>query len=461
MPNLRQHLAQLSPAARRALQEELARLDEGSEAKAGVQEAEAFLARARPRRRVVVTGVGAITPLGHSVKETWEGLVAGKSGIARITFFDASSYPAQIAGEVKGFDATKFIPMKAARRMSRATHLAVAATYEALADAGLATPFADEERVGVLIGTGIGGFDQVEQGVRTLWSKGWRSVGPFTLSNAIPNIMGHHVSQIFGTKGYLNTVVTACAAGTQAVGEAMEVIRRGQADVLIAGGAEAMVSEVGLAAFASIRALSQRNDEPEKAARPFEKNRDGFVISEGAGILILEELEHARARGAKIYCEVLGQASSSDAYHVAIPDPEGLGALRAMKWAVENAGLPLTAIDYINAHGPGTPVGDNIETLAIKKLFGERAYQIPVSSTKSMLGHSLGATGAIEAIACVMTLHHQVIHPTINYEVPDPECDLDYVPNVARSARVNVTLSNSFGLGGQNACLVLGEYEEP
>jgi 3-oxoacyl-[acyl-carrier-protein] synthase II len=408
--------------------------------------------------RIVVTGLGAITPLGLTVKETWEGLVAGKSGVGPVTQFDASSFPTRIAGEVKGFDPKQYINFKEARRMARCSQLAVATAQEALTDAGLSLPFADEERVGVLLGTTIGGMEQVEQGLRTLWNRGLSRVKPFAVAAGVPNMPAHHISQAFQARGYNSTISVACASGTQAIGEAAEVIRRGAADVMISGGVEAMICEVPFAGFAAMRAISTRNEEPEKASRPFEAHRDGFVIAEGCALLILESMEQALARGARIYAELLGYGCSSDAYHMAAPDPTATGPVLAMRWALENAGVEIADVDYINAHGPGTPLGDAAETKAIKTLFSERAYEVPISSTKSMIGHALGGAGAIEALACTLTIRDNVIHPTINYETPDPECDLDYVPNVARSAQVTFVLSNSFGLGGQNACLVLGRF---
>jgi 3-oxoacyl-[acyl-carrier-protein] synthase II len=417
------------------------------------------MARQRSMREsVVITGLGAITPLGLTVKETWEGLVAGRSGVGPVTQFDASSFPTRIAGEVKGFDPKQYINFKETRRMARCSQLAIATAQEALADAGLSLPFADEERVGVLIGSTVGGMDLVEQGLRTLWEKGLSRVKPYAVAAGVPNMPAHHISQAFQARGYNSTISVACASGTQAVGEAAEVIRRGAADVMISGGVEAMICEVPFAGFAAMRAISTRNEEPEKASRPFEAHRDGFVIAEGCAVLILESLEQALARGARIYAELLGYGCSSDAYHMAAPDPTGAGPVLAMRWALEDAGVEIAAVDYINAHGPGTPLGDAAETKAIKMLFGERAYKVPVSSTKSMIGHALGGAGAIEALACTLTIRDNVIHPTINYETPDPECDLDYVPNLARSAQVNVVLSNSFGLGGQNACLVVGRF---
>ncbi|MFQ6014199.1 MAG: beta-ketoacyl-ACP synthase II [Anaerolineae bacterium] len=409
-------------------------------------------------RQVVITGLGAISPLGLTMEEMWRGLVAGQSGIAPITQFDASAYPTRFAGEVKGFDPASYINFKEVRRMARSSQLAIAAAQEALTDSGLETPLANEHRVGVVVGTAIGGFDMVEKGIRTLWDRGWRRLGPFVVAASLPNMPSHYISRFFEVQGYNSTVVTACASGTQAIGEAADLIRRGMAEVMFTGGVEAMICELTLAGFSAMRGLSTRNDEPERACRPFDKDRDGFVLGEGAGILILESLGHATARGARIYAEVLGHSATSDAYHVAAPDPEGKGAQLAMSGAMQNAGLSPADIDYINAHGTSTPLGDAAETLAIKKVFGKRAYDIPISSTKSMIGHALGGAGALEAIACVLTIRDNLIHPTINYETPDPDCDLDYVPNEARPAQVDVTLSNSFGLGGQNACLVLGRF---
>jgi 3-oxoacyl-[acyl-carrier-protein] synthase II len=410
------------------------------------------------RQRVVITGLGAITPLGLTVKETWDGLVAGRSGVGPVTQFDASSFPTHIAGEVKGFDPRQYINFKEARRMARCSQLAIATAQEALADAGLSLPFADEERVGVLIGNSMGGLDQSEQGLRTLWERGLSRVSPFAAAASVPNMPAHHISLAFQARGYNSTVSVACASGTQAIGEAAEVIRRRAADVIISGGVEAIICETAFGGFAAMRALSTRNEEPEKASRPFEAHRDGFVIAEGCALFILESLEQALERGARIYAEILGYGCSSDAYHMAAPDPAATGRVLAMRWSLENAGVDVTDVDYINAHGPGTPLGDAAETQAIKALFGERAYKVPVSSTKSMIGHAMGGAGAIEALTCTLTLRDNVIHPTINYETPDPECDLDYVPNVARSAQVNIALSNSFGLGGQNACLILGRF---
>jgi 3-oxoacyl-[acyl-carrier-protein] synthase II len=410
------------------------------------------------RPRVVITGIGAITPLGNTVRETWDGLLAGRSGVGPITHFDASDLPTRIAGEVKGFDPREYIDFKEARRMSRASHLAVATATQAIEDAGFAGGWPDEERVSVLYGTGVGGLDMFEKQLESLWKKGWQKVSPFGITSAITNMSAHHISQIFQIKGRISTITTACATGTQSVGEAAELIRRGVADIVVTGGVEAVMTRMPIAGFSVMRALSTRNDEPERASRPFDKDRDGFVFSEGSATLVLEELEHAKARGAHIYAEVLGHSSSSDAYHVAAPDPEGKGAVRAMRWAIEDAGLEPQDIQYINSHGPATILNDPTETMAIKMVLGEHAYNVPVNSTKSMIGHAMGAAGAIEAMVCALTLQDGVIHPTANHEIPDPGCDLDYVPNGARHVQVETTMSNSFGLGGQNACLVLGRY---
>lgn len=409
-----------------------------------------------PRPQVVVTGLGAITPLGNSVESFWQSLLAGRSGVSPVTAFDASPFPTQIAAEVKDFDPADYMDRKEARRMARCSQMAVAATRRALADAGLSDGFADAERVAVLLGTAIGGFEHAYNGILMLQSGGWKRVNPFAIPSMLPNMPGHHVSTIFGTRGYISTVVTACASGTQAVVEAAHLIHRGVADVVITGGTEALINELTFAGFCAMRGMSTRNHDPERAIRPFDKDRDGFLIGEGAGVLVLEREDLARGRSARIYCRVLGGAASSDGFHMAHPDPEGAGAVRAMRWALQDAGVSPDEVDYINAHGPGTPVGDVVETKAIKTLFGERAYEIPISSTKSMIAHSMGAAGALEAIACVKTIETQTIHPTINHESPDPECDLDYVPEGPRTARVRHVLSNSFGLGGQNACLVLG-----
>jgi beta-ketoacyl-acyl-carrier-protein synthase II len=401
-----------------------------------------------------------MTPLALTMEETWEGLLAGRSGVGPITQFDSSELPVHIAGELKGFDPAQYIDFKAARRMARCSQVAVATAQAALADAGVSLPLAEEERVGVLIGSAAGGLERIVAGIDTFRTKGLARINPFVLTSASVNMPSHHVSHWAGAKGPISTVVAACATGTQAVGEAAEFIRRGAADVMICGGVDALIHIAPIAGFCVMRALSPRNDEPEQASRPFDADRDGFVYSEGCAVLVLEALEHAQARGARIRAEVLGHASSSDAFHVAQPDPEGMGASRAMQWALGDAGLTPDDVDYINAHGSSTPISDPIETLAIKRTFGARAYEVPINSTKSMIGHAMGGAGAIEAAVCVLTVEQGGIHPTINLETSDPECDLDYVPEGARQTGVRVALSNSFGLGGQNACLVLGKFEE-
>jgi beta-ketoacyl-acyl-carrier-protein synthase II len=418
------------------------------------------MAKREIEQRVVITGMGAVTPVGLTVEETWTELVAGHSGITEITRFDASHLPIRIAGEIKGFDARDYIDFKEARRMARPSHLAVAAGTQAMADASLGDQVPDPERAGVVIGTGVGGFDAGLDTWETYKTKGMKRVNPFSAMSMLCNMPAHHVSERFQCQAYNNTVVTACAAGTQAIGDATEAIRRGAADLMLAGGVEGIIHVVVIGTFTIMRVLAGDNDHPERACKPFDARRDGFVSAEGTAMVVLERLDKALDRGANIHAEVLGYAANSDAFHAAIPDPEGAGALRAMKWALENAGVSPSEIDYINAHGPGTIVGDPVETKAIKRLFGEHAYRVPISSTKSMVGHTLGGAGAIETMACVKSINEGLIHPTINYEVPDPECDLDYVPNVAREAGVRTTLNNSFGLGGQNACLVLRRYEE-
>ncbi len=413
------------------------------------------------RPRIVVTGMGVMSPLGHTTEESWESLLHGRSGIGPITRFNAEQYqfPCRIAGEVKEFDVKKYMDFKEARRMSRASHLAVAAGRMALADAGLPEPVPNPERVGVLVGIGACGYEVADENIIALRTKGFSRVSPFAMTGFLPNMPSHHLSLLAGTLGPISTVSAACATGTQAIGEAAEFIRSGRADMVITGGVEGLIHEAAIAGFGAMRALSTAyNDTPEQASRPFDKNRDGFILSEGAGILILERLDHALARGAKIYAEFLGHASSSDAFHVAIPDPQAAGAIRAMRWAIEDAHVTTNQVEYINAHGTSTPVNDATETLAIKKLFGEHAYELAVSSSKSVLGHAMGGAGAIEAIFTILALHHGILPPTWNYETPDPDCDLDYVPNAPRHKKIQVAMSNSFGLGGQNACLVVGKY---
>ncbi|MCP4425532.1 MAG: beta-ketoacyl-ACP synthase II [Chloroflexi bacterium] len=413
------------------------------------------------RPRIVITGVGIMSPIGHTAAESWEGLLNGRSGIGPITRFNVDRYdfPCRIAGEVKDFKPKNYMDFKEARRMSLVSQYAVAAARMALDDAGLSTPVVDSERVGVLVGTGAGGFDVADRNLITLRDKGFSRVSPFAMTGFLSNMPSYHVSLMAGTHGPINTVVAACATGTQAVGEAMEMIRRGSADTVITGGAEGLIHEAAIAGFGAMRALSTHfNDNPERASRPFDKNRDGFILSEGGGILILERLDKALERGARIYAEMRGYASSSDAFHVAAPDPEAAGSVRAMRWALNDAALAPEQIDYISAHGTSTPVNDASETYAIKQLFGEYAYELPVSSNKSVLGHAMGAAGAIEAIFSAFALRDGVVPPTWNYETSDPACDLDYVPNAPRRANLQTALSNSFGLGGQNACLVLSKF---
>lgn len=409
--------------------------------------------------RVVITGMGAVTALGP-VKTLWESLKAGTSGIRHVETIPVEHVPIKYGGEVRGFDPSQYIEHKEARRMGRASQFAVAAAAQAIEDAGL-TPEGIEvegERVGTVIGTSLGSHEMAENATFKYKTTGFRKPNPLGLINSLPNMPSHYVSRFFRTLGPLNTPSNACASGTQSVGEASELIRNGRADMVVTGGVESVFHDYTLAGFDAMEALATGYDhDPAAASRPFDKNRNGFVLAEGCGIVVVESLAHALKRGAKIYAEVLGHASSSDAYHVAALDPEAKGAARSMKWALEDARLNPDQIGYINPHGSSTPANDSMETLAIKRIFGEDAYSIPVSSSKSMLGHALGASGAIELIACVMTLMEQVIHPTINYETPDPECDLDYVPNVARDIQgLKYILSNSFGLGGQNASIVIG-----
>lgn len=411
------------------------------------------------RVRVVVTGMGAITPIGLSVRETWAQALAGKSGIAPIQRFDASEYPVRIAGEVKDFDPQRYMSRKEARRMARCSQFAVAAVQEALADAGLSTPVPEPERTGTVVGVGMGGLDWALEHTAKLWRQGLRGVNPFALVSSLPNMPSYHVSLLAGAQGPIMTPVAACATGSQAIGEGMEMIRRGRADVVLAGGAEGLIIDVSVVGFAVMGALSRRNDEPERASRPFDTDRDGFVLAEGAGMLVLERLEHAIARGARIYGEVLGYASSSDAYHIAQPDPEGRGVQRAIRWALQDAGIGPEAVDYVNAHGTSTQLNDLIETVALKGVFGTHAYELAISSNKSIFGHTLGAAGAIESILTFMMFNEGIILPTLNLDAPDPQCDLDYVPLHPRRAQINVALKNAFGFGGQNACLILGRWD--
>ncbi len=418
--------------------------------------------RGRSRsQRVVVTGLGAITPVGLTAEQSWQALLEGRSGIGLLTEINVEEYPTKIAGIARAFDPGQYMGVKEARRMGRYCQLGVAAAGMALEDAGLSSGGFDRESTGVIIGTSGGGaVEECDKACRILLSKGGMRISPFFPVTVSLNVAAHHISCLYGLDGYSSTVVTACASGTQAIGEAAEVIRRGAAEIMVAGGTESGICELSIAAFSVARGYSRRNDEPEKASRPFDADRDGFVPAEGAGIVILERLDHALKRGARIYAEVVGYAGTADTYHLIAPDPEGRAAARAMLGAVADAQISPESIDYINAHATSTVLGDVAETVAIKRAFGEQAYAVPISATKSMIGHLIGAAGGVEAIVSVLSIRDGAIHPTINLDNPDPQCDLDYVPHVARRAKVDIVLSNSFGLGGQNACLVVGRYQE-
>ncbi|NMB20449.1 MAG: beta-ketoacyl-ACP synthase II [Firmicutes bacterium] len=408
--------------------------------------------------RVVVTGIGLISPLGDK-DQLWKALLAGISGVSRITRYDVSDMAVQIGAEVRDFDPTDFMDRKEARRMDRFAQFAVAAAKMSLADSQLDLPFVKPERVGVLVGSGIGGIETVQQQTKVFWERGVDRVSPFFVPMMIPDMASGQIAIQTGAKGINSCTVTACATGTHSIGDAFRIIARGQADIMLAGGSEAALCPLGLAGFMSAKALSTRNAEPERASRPFDKGRDGFVMGEGAGVLVLERLDHALARGAKIYGEIVGYGASGDAYHITSPAPEGEGAQRAMSEALADGGLLPTDVDYINAHGTSTEYNDLYETIAIKHVFGDHAHALAVSSTKSLTGHLLGAAGAVEAAVCLMTLQEQIIPGTYNYEEADPDCDLDYVPNQSRKADVKVALSNSFGFGGHNATLAFKRWE--
>ena len=411
------------------------------------------------RPKVVITGMGLVSVLGHTLEEFWDGLIGGKSGIGKISHFDSSEMPCQIAGEINNFYPSQLFGRKQARRMPRSAQLALSAAINAVKHAGLPDTMAEPERASVYFGTAMGGIDFLEEGIKNLQKNGYRKVSPFTAGGVIPNYSAFLIGKQFQCLGPNSTIATACATGTQAIGEGSEFIRRGVADIVLVGGTESFIREFAVAGFSAMRGLpTNYNDNPTAASRPFDANREGFVLSEGAAVLVLESEQHAKSRGAEIHAVVAGHSSSSDGYHMAAPNPDAKGPIRAMRWALEDADLDPAQVDYINAHGTSTPLNDEIETKAIKTFFGEQAYNIPISSTKSMLGHAMGASGALEAIACVLAIKHDLIPPTINYETPDPTCDLDYTPNHAKQVDVNVVLSNSFGLGGQNACLVLKEY---
>jgi 3-oxoacyl-[acyl-carrier-protein] synthase II len=410
-------------------------------------------------RRVVITGMGAITPVGNDVTQTWESLKAGQSGIARITLFDPSDMATQFAGEVKNFNPAERFGHKEARRMDRVTQFAMEACSQAVTSSGLLENGIDRDRVGVVIGTGVGGVGTLLEQYDVLKSRGPRRVSPFLIPMMLPDTSAAQIAIKYGLRGPNMAIITACATGTNAIGEAFEMVARGAADAILAGGTEAGILPITIAGFNTMGALSTRNDDPAGACRPFDANRDGFVISEGAVVLVIENLEHAQARGATIHAEIVGYGTSVDANHMAAPLETGEGARLAMQNALDRAGLAPEVVDYLNAHGTSTRLNDVSETRAIKTVLGEHAYDIPVSSTKSMTGHLLGGAGALEALICVNVLEDGIIPPTINYEVPDPDCDLDYVPNEARQANVRVAMSNSFGFGGHNACVILRRYE--
>lgn len=411
------------------------------------------------KRRVVITGIGIVSPLGIGKEENWLNCIEGKNGIGQITKFDASAFRTTIAGEVKNFDPSKFLEPKEVDKFDPFIHYAVASSILALKDSELSMDKENPERVGVYIGSGIGGLSTIEKTHNAILTQGPRKVSPYFLPGLIINMASGLVSIIFGAKGPNSATATACATSAHSIGDSFRIIQRGEADIMIAGGAEAPITPIGLGGFCALRALSTRNDEPEKASRPFDLKRDGFVMGEGAGVIVVEELEHAISRNAKIYAEIVGYGMSGDAFHVTAPCSDGDGAIRCMKLAIEDAGIKPDEIDYINAHGTSTPLNDKVETTAIKKLFGSHAYKIAISSTKSMTGHLLGAAGAIETIFTALAIKEGIVPPTINYEFPDPECDLDYVPNKARKMEIRYAMNNSFGFGGTNASLVLKRFE--
>ena len=410
-------------------------------------------------RRVVVTGVGLVSPLGVGTGATWEGLCAGRSGAGRITKFDPSAFSSQIAHEVKDFDPLQFVEKKDVKKMDVFIHYAVAASHFAVTDAGLVIGPANAPRIGVFIASGIGGFGTIEREHKALLEGGPRKISPFFIPAAIINLASGQVSIRLGAKGPNLATCTACSASAHAVGDAYEIVKRGVADAMIVGGSEAAITPMGVGGFAAMRALSTRNDEPERASRPFDKDRDGFVIGEGSGVLVVEELEHARRRGAGIYAEIVGYGMTADAFHITAPSDDGDGAIRAMDMAIRSAGATPSQVDYINAHGTSTPFNDKLETLAIKTLFGDHARRLAVSSTKSMTGHLLGASGGLEAAIMALAIRHQTMPPTINQDTPDPECDLDYIPWKARPAPITYALSNSFGFGGTNAAILMRRFD--
>tara|TARA_Y100001936_G_scaffold253965_1_gene322824 strand:- start:5805 stop:7052 length:1248 start_codon:yes stop_codon:yes gene_type:complete len=410
--------------------------------------------------KIVVTGLGVVSCLGDNVEDFWTSLKTGKSGINEISLVSPDGFPCKVSGEVKNFDPTKYIDKKESRRMGRFSQLAVAAAKNAIDDANLNITNENSDRIGVLIGSGSGGLPETDQQAEVKVKRGASRMSPFYIPMMLVNMASANISRTFGITGYTNTCITACAASTQAIGEATEIIKRGDADVVITGGTEAGICEIGMGGFSTMQALSTWSGDPKLASKPFDIKRDGFVPSEGSGVLILESYSHAKKRNAKIYAEISGWGVSSDAYHLVQPHPEGIGAAKAIQSALKSAKVNPENIDYINAHGTSTPINDKAETNAIKKVFKELAYKIPISSTKSMIGHSLGASGSLEAIACIKSIEEKIIHPTINLEDQDPECDLNYVPNNSIEKELNVVLSNSFGFGGQNACLVLQKLQD-
>jgi len=416
--------------------------------------------KSNPSNRVVVTGMGVLCPLGLDMATTWEGLINGKSGIEHITLFDPELCETKFAGEVKGFEPTDYVSRKEARRMDRFAQLAVAASFQAVEHSGIQINATNQDNIAVIIGSGIGGLTTLFEQTKILLDQGPSRVSPFLAPMMITDMAGAQVSITLGVKGPNVCTTSACSSGSDAIGVAYELIKRSDTQVVIAGGSEAIINPLGITAFNALKAISTRNDEPQLASRPFDAERDGFVISEGAGILILEDLVHARKRGANILAEIIAYGSSADAFHVTQPCEDGEGAARAMQVALDKAGLDATEIDYINAHGTSTPLNDKVETMAIKTVFGDNAYHIPISSTKSMVGHLIGAAGAVEAAICIMAIQNAVIPPTINLTNPDPDCDLDYVPNIARRAKVTTALSSSFGFGGHNSVLVFRQYSE-
>ncbi|MCB1858949.1 MAG: beta-ketoacyl-ACP synthase II [Gammaproteobacteria bacterium] len=406
------------------------------------------------RRRVVVTGLGMVAPVGHTVAESWTNILAGKSGIQPITHFDVSDFSVRFGGPIYGFDITQYISAKDARKMDKFIHYGMAAGCQAIEDSGIEITEANSRRIGIAIGSGIGGITSIEDNYRIYSERGPRKISPFFVPASIINMVAGDLSIKFGIKGPNYSIVSACSTGTHSIGEAARLIRHGYIDVMIAGGSEMATSPVGLGGFAAARALSTRNDDPEAASRPWDKDRDGFVLSDGAGVMVLEEYDHAKARGARIYAELVGIGMNSDAHHMTAPSPSGIGATECMLLALQDAEVNPDEVDYINAHGTSTPAGDIAETMGVKGAFGDHAYKLSVSSTKSMTGHMLGAAGGVEAVFTVLAVHDQVAPPTINLHNPDPECDLDYVPNTAREMTINVAISNSFGFGGTNGTVV-------